>query len=401
MIIFPGRRCCFRECTHKGSIVMGMLHLMRAALTRSGSIILNPMTAKVLPVMVLIIACPVLDHTAASLMMIFVLSVAILVPGLYPQAVFSRRRGVFICSVNERPLSMEECSELLEAIFNATADGILVVDREGNITHANRQLAEMWHIPSETVDLGDTMKLIGLILNRMEKPDCFFNRIRMIHQSSLEGFDEIRLKDGRIFELSSCPLINAGREIGRVWDFRDITEKKRAADELRHSRAQLQAVLDASRDAITLTDGSGVFLACNKALMERWGRSREELIGHSAGEVLPPAIFTDRLERVRKTIATGEADHFVDERQGLWFENTIAPIVDDDGYIHTVAMYSRDITERMEAEKSIQESERRYRELVENANSIILRWNPRGEITFMNEFGLRFFGYNKDELLGR
>jgi PAS domain S-box-containing protein len=53
------------------------------------------------------------------------------------------------------------------------------------------------------------------------------------------------------------------------------------------------------------------------------------------------------------------------------------------------------------AQSAFHESERNYRELVENANSIILRWNPEGQITFLNEFGLRFFGYTAAEILGR
>jgi PAS domain S-box-containing protein len=59
-----------------------------------------------------------------------------------------------------------------------------------------------------------------------------------------------------------------------------------------------------------------------------------------------------------------------------------------------------DITDRKQAEKKLQESERKYRELVQNANSIILRWNREGEITFMNEFGQKFFGYSEPEILG-
>ena len=60
-----------------------------------------------------------------------------------------------------------------------------------------------------------------------------------------------------------------------------------------------------------------------------------------------------------------------------------------------------DITDRKQAEKELQESERKYRELVQNANSIILRWNREGEVTFLNEFGQKFFGYSETEILGR
>lgn len=65
-----------------------------------------------------------------------------------------------------------------------------------------------------------------------------------------------------------------------------------------------------------------------------------------------------------------------------------------------VVMYE-DITDYKKIEETLLKSEQKYRELVENANSIILRWNSHGEITFMNEFGQAFFGYSEDEIVGR
>lgn len=59
------------------------------------------------------------------------------------------------------------------------------------------------------------------------------------------------------------------------------------------------------------------------------------------------------------------------------------------------------ITDRKQAEETLRESERKYRELVQNANSIILRWRRDGNVTFMNEFGQKFFGYSESEILGK
>lgn len=60
-----------------------------------------------------------------------------------------------------------------------------------------------------------------------------------------------------------------------------------------------------------------------------------------------------------------------------------------------------DLSEHRQIEKALRESERKYRELVQHANSIILRWTRDGRITFMNEFGLKFFGYAPEEIIGR
>src|SRR5690606_38639438 len=53
------------------------------------------------------------------------------------------------------------------------------------------------------------------------------------------------------------------------------------------------------------------------------------------------------------------------------------------------------------AEERLAQSELKYRELVEHANSIILRWTSEGRVTFLNEFGQRFFGYTAEEIVGR
>lgn len=92
-------------------------------------------------------------------------------------------------------------------------------------------------------------------------------------------------------------------------------------------------------------------------------------------------------------ISSASRDSFDAEETKLMTE-----LADDLAYGIT-ALRTR--AQQQEAEAALRVSERKYRELVELANSIILRWTSQGTITFLNEFGLRFFGYSADEILGR
>jgi PAS domain S-box-containing protein len=76
-------------------------------------------------------------------------------------------------------------------------------------------------------------------------------------------------------------------------------------------------------------------------------------------------------------------------------------ITDPAGKPERLAGTAQDITEQKRTDEALKESELKYRELVENANSIILRWNKEGKITFLNEFGQKFFSYTEDEIIGR
>ena len=87
--------------------------------------------------------------------------------------------------------------------------------------------------------------------------------------------------------------------------------------------------------------------------------------------------------------------------RGAYVLVTASPLIDASGNRYGAIETVRNITERKEYEKALQESEQKYRELVEHANSIILHWTRDGRITFLNEFGQRFFGYAADEIIGR
>jgi PAS domain S-box-containing protein len=87
--------------------------------------------------------------------------------------------------------------------------------------------------------------------------------------------------------------------------------------------------------------------------------------------------------------------------QGIHLWSAAAPLFDQEGRRCGAIEVLRDVTEQRHIEQALRESEQEYRELVQHANSIILRWTYDGRITFLNEFGQRFYGYSNEEIIGR
>ncbi|MFH2057012.1 MAG: ATP-binding protein, partial [bacterium] len=139
--------------------------------------------------------------------------------------------------------ALQETGELLRATIESTGDGILVVNNEGRVTHANARFAEMWRIPQELRDSKDDELLLAHVSGQLQEPEKFLARVHELYESAEEDFGSLEFKDGRIFERFSSPLVSDAVITGRVWSFRDVTERVRS-EEQRHN---LMRELDQAR----------------------------------------------------------------------------------------------------------------------------------------------------------
>jgi PAS domain S-box-containing protein len=124
---------------------------------------------------------------------------------------------------------------LLEAQSETSIDGILAVADQGKSILFNTRFGVMWNIPREVLDTGDDDLMLQHVLGQLSDPDEFLAKMRHLYAHRDErSRDEVSLKDGRTLDRYSSPLIDAGgRYFGRIWFFRDITERKGMEHELR------------------------------------------------------------------------------------------------------------------------------------------------------------------------
>ena len=140
-----------------------------------------------------------------------------------------------ITAHQQAKVELEESLSLLRATLESTADGILVVDAEGQIVAHNGKFAEMWGVAPEALTMGDANRALAQAVQMVARPQVFLRKIRELYaQPDASSRDVVELRDGRVFERYSQPQRAGGESVGRVWSFRDITQQRRAEETIRH-----------------------------------------------------------------------------------------------------------------------------------------------------------------------
>jgi PAS domain S-box-containing protein len=133
-----------------------------------------------------------------------------------------------VTDLTEARQRLERSLSLVEATLNATADGILVVDRQGKAVAFNSRLLDLWELTSRDVDNRDFEELLNFVHDQLENGDACLATVRdMQAHPEAESFDSLRFLDGRFFERYSRPQRVGDEIVGRVWSYRDVTEREK------------------------------------------------------------------------------------------------------------------------------------------------------------------------------
>ncbi len=303
--------------------------------------------------------------------------------------------------------ALRENEELLKATIESTADGILVVDINGKVLHANKRFAQIWNIPDELIETRDDKKLLDYVLDQLLHPNEFLTKVQELYHSIDEDFDTIRFKNGQILERNSCPLMRNEEISGRVWSFRDVTEPKHAMKALQKSEERHRIYFENISDVIFSIDPDYKITNISPSVERILGYKPDEMIGKPIQDlnVLSPdsldKAFSDMLKVLSgERIPLSQYEFISKDGTRKFGEISAAPLIRD-GKIVAMISVARDITERKIIEDALKQSEEKYRIVLEANPDPVVVYDMDGKVTYFNLAFTHVFGWTLGECYGK
>ena len=320
-----------------------------------------------------------------------------------------------------------EKTALLEAQLNSSIEGILVVDNQGRKIIQNQRAIDLWKIPQDIVDNNDDEKQVQFVRNQTKYPETFVEKVVYLYSHPNEiSRDEVELKDGTILERYSSPVIGKdGKKYGRIWSFRDISERKRAEEALKQSEERLRQVMRSTRcilnyGQVVAPDGWRERVMRELTIFD-W--DFPVLNEEAAQEVFPldvppgktyqqtwsehrnPDDF-NRMHQVTREAFLHNAPFYRNEfrctdKHGVehWMQEFITIHKLDENHWEIFGI-NTDITDLKKSDDALRESEAKFRSYVENAPLAVLVADEAGRLVDCNPAATELLGYDAAALLG-
>lgn len=264
---------------------------------------------------------------------------------------------------------------LLHATLESTADGILVVGLDGKIVSFNRKFMDLWRIPDSIVATGEDQQALAFVVDQLKQPEAFLSKVKELYEHpEEESFDILEFKDGRFFERYSKPQRLAGKIVGRVWSFRDISERVQAETDLERLRLQHEMILNSAGEGVFGLDLSGNVTFVNPAALSLSGYEKNELFGQNIHKILhyqkeDGSPYPEEECPIYRTLLDGRGRRVSDdifwtkEGKPLPVEHVTSPIEENGRVVGAVGVF-RDITERKRWEEDLQKANAHLQVLV-------------------------------------
>jgi len=335
---------------------------------------------------------------------------------------------------------------VLKTQQEVSPDAILIVDSEGSILSYNTNFQKLWTIPEDLLLTGRDEPVLQFVSMQPADQEDFLSRVKYLYEHPNEkSFEEIPLRDGRVIERYSSPMLGPeGKYLGRVWFFRDITERYRANEKIRaayeeqsaseeslqssyrelliskealqNSEFRLRSLIDNTEEAISMLDEEGRVIEWNQSSERISGISKDDALGMYMWDLIfrmaPPhhqnIEHRDRIEQaIRSSLSTGEPAFsgpriFTATRPDgakIITRQRIFPQITNQGY--QFGSISHDITEETVAKEALRESEERFREMTERSSDLIVILDTNMIPIYVSPSAEEILGYKPEELIGK
>ncbi len=298
-----------------------------------------------------------------------------------------------------------EFVELVASAIDASADGLLVVGLDGRVQIANARFAQLWRIPPDLLTEGDERAMLEYACSQVREPDRFMGKVGELYaQPEAESFDVLEFVDGRVFERYSRPQRVGARVTGRVWSFREVTDR-RLADRRLAGVQERYRVLVEQIPAVTYADAAdGTPLYVSPQIEELFGCSRQQWLGDT--RLWLSMVHGDDRERAEawyaEHLATGHSattEYRVVRPDGSvrWVHERVALVCDADGSPTVRQGVIIDVTESTLVQAELSNARERYRALVEDLPALTYLYDTHGRCLYVAPQVASMFGCSEQE----
>ncbi len=298
---------------------------------------------------------------------------------------------------------IEKSLSLLHATLESSSDAVLVVDLNNTWVLYNQKFIDLWQITNDIITGRDDNAALSYVLGQLEDAEGFLNKVHELYRSpENSSFDIINFKSGKIVERYSVPQRINGNVVGRVWSFRDVTERVRAEHYLQKESEKNQALLRNASDGIHILDTEGNIIEISDSFCNMLGYSREEILGMNVTQ-WDACFSADECIRVLKQVFEKHTRSLFETRHrckdGRIIDVEVSSFPLELGGKSVLFNSSRDITERKKLEVQLHNISSYTRSLIEASLDPLVTISADGKITDVNKATEKITGYTREELI--
>jgi PAS domain S-box-containing protein len=307
---------------------------------------------------------------------------------------------------------LRQSRDQLHVILGGVVDGITAVNRDGELIYSNDASVRMMGYSSEAELLATPQSEIMRRFRLLDESGRVMEWSELPGRSALQGLEVgektvgwqmVGTDDTRWSIIKSTPVKDEdGRVEFVISIFRDITEQRRVDQALRRSEQELSDFFENAAIGLHWVGPDGVIQRVNQAELDMLGYTREEYVGQPIERFHDdPEVITDILERLRQgetlhecearlRCKNGSIKHVLIDSNALW---------ENGNFIHS-RCFTRDITDRKQAEAALRESEARFRTMADTVPVMVWVSDTDKQRTYFNRNWFEFTGRMLEEELG-